>query len=102
MPNNAEKSVAAEIVRARISQLQSKLQDAANKAARTKEQYEELGRTIEELRKAGVPEDKIQRILERQNQRMQENESAVDEFNRIKARLTELQELVEILEGGEQ
>lgn len=96
---DASKNVAAEIIRARIAQLSAKLQEAADRAASTKEQYEELAETIEEFKKANIPQEEIQRLFDRQQKRGEENKEAFDEFNRIKARINELQELVGILEG---
>lgn len=101
MPEQAsEKRVAIEILQARITQLTSKLQGAADRAARTKEQYDELAENIEKLRQANVPEEEIKLLVERQVQRGRENQEAFDEYNRVQARIQELQDLIDILKGA--
>lgn len=94
-----KKSAGIELAQARLEQLNKKAQEYWDTSLKTKEQYEELKGIMGSMQEAGIS-DGLESIQNKMQQRIKENTKAVEEFNKLKVRIEEVKELVEILGGG--
>lgn len=91
---------AQEILTARLKQLARKVEIEANRAAESKERYEEIQMLCRQMNDEGVS-DGLDKLEERMQERLMQNQEAVTELRRLQARFDEAQELLEILTGEE-
>lgn len=89
---------AVDLVQARLAQLNEKASKQVEIATTTKEQYEELKSIYEELLQAGLV-DAAKEVEEKMHQRLIENQNAIEQFNRLKTRIDEVEELLQFLKA---
>jgi len=92
--------VAIELLEARIKVLENKLEEQHKIAFTTKNQCEALREYLTELQKEDVDEETLKLVQDRFEEHYKKNVEAVAEFEGIKVKIEENEEMIKILEGS--
>lgn len=95
-----KENVAIKLLKARIKVLEEKLKEQHKIAFTTKNQCEALREYLTELQKEDVDEETLKLVQDRFEEHYKKNIEAVAEFEGLKVKIEENEEMIKILKGS--